>query len=104
VSDVVEALLGMVEASEAEGQVFNVGSQEEISIRELAERVRSLTGSSSEIIFVPYDEAYEAGFEDMQRRRPDTSKINGLLGWSPTRNLDDIVLSVAADLKSSSDT
>ena len=104
VGDVVEALLGMVEAPEAEGQVFNVGSQEEVSIRELAERVRSLTGSSSEIVLVPYDEAYEAGFEDMQRRRPDTSKIHGLLGWSPTRNLDDIVLSVAADLKSRSDT
>ena len=103
VSDVVEALLGMVEVPEAEGQVFNVGSREEVSIRELAERVRSLTGSSSEIVLVPYDEAYEAGFEDMQRRRPDTSKIHGLLGWSPTRNLDDIVLSVAADLKARSD-
>ena len=104
VSDVVEALLGMIEAPEAEGQVFNVGSQEEVSIRELAERVRALTGSLSEIVLVPYDEAYEAGFEDMQRRRPDTSKIHGLLGWSPTRNLDDIVLSVAADLKSRGDT
>ena len=103
VSDVVEALLGMIEAPEAEGQVFNVGSQEEVSIRELAERVRALTGSLSEIVLVPYDEAYEAGFEDMQRRRPDTSKIHGLLGWSPTRNLDDIVLSVAADLKARSD-
>ena len=104
VSDVVDALLGMVEATGAEGQVFNVGSQEEVSIRELAERVRALTGSSREIVLVPYDEAYEAGFEDMQRRRPDTSKIHGLLGWSPTRNLDDIVLSVAADLKARSDT
>lgn len=104
VSDVVEALLGIVDAPEAEGQAFNVGSREEVSIRELAERVRALTGSSSEIVFVPYDEAYEAGFEDMQRRRPDISKIHGLLRWSPTRNLDDIVLSVAADLKSRGET
>lgn len=103
VSDVVEALLGMVEAPEAEGHVFNVGSQEEVSIRNLAERVRTLTGSSSDVILIPYDEAYEAGFEDMQRRRPDTSKIHSLLGWSPTRNLDDIVLSVAEDLKSRSE-
>ena len=103
VSDVVEALLGIIGAPEAEGQVFNVGSQEEISIRELAERVRELTGSRSEVVLIPYDEAYEAGFEAMQRRRPDTSKIRNLLGWSPTRNLDDIVLSVAADLKYRSD-
>ena len=100
VSDVVEALLGIVEAPEAEGQVFNVGSREEVSIIELARRIRTLTGSSSDITLIPYDEAYEAGFEDMQRRRPDTSKVHGLLGWSPTRTLDDIILSVAADLNS----
>ena len=104
VSDVVEALLGLVDATEAEGQVFNVGSREEISILGLAERVRSLTGSSSEIVLVPYDEAYESGFEDMQRRRPDTSKINALLGWQPTRDLDDIITSVVVELKFRGDT
>jgi len=104
VSDVVEALIGIVEVTEAEGQVFNIGSREEVSIRELAETVRDLTGSSSEIVLVPYDEAYEIGFEDMQRRRPDTSKIQNLLGWVPQRNLEDIVLSVASDLATQRDT
>lgn len=99
VSDVVEALLGLMEIPEAEGQVFNVGSREEVSIRELAERVLMLTGSSSDITFVPYDEAYETGFEDMQRRRPDTSRIHALMGWIPTRNLDEIVADVANDIK-----
>ena len=99
VSDVVEALVGLVDTHEAEGQVFNVGSQDEISILQLAERVRSLTGSSSEIALIPYDEAYETGFEDMQRRRPDTTRINALLGWQPSRSLDDIVMDVAGDLK-----
>ncbi len=99
VSDVVTALIGVVEAPDAEGQVFNVGSQDEVSIRELAERVRHLTASDSEIVLVPYDEAYEAGFEDMQRRRPDTGRIRALLDWQPTQTLDDIVLDVASDLK-----
>jgi len=104
VSDVVSALLGLVDSEEAEGKVFNVGSQHEISILELASTVRSLTGSSSEIVLVPYDEAYEAGFEDMQRRRPDTARINALLGWAPTRSIEDIVVDVAADLKASTGT
>jgi len=104
VSDVVSALLGLVDSEEAEGKVFNVGSQHEISILELASTVRSLTGSSSEIVLVPYDEAYEAGFEDMQRRRPDTARINALLGWEPTRSIEDIVSDVAADLKTSPST
>jgi UDP-glucose 4-epimerase len=102
VDDVVEALLGLVGSTEAEGQVFNVGSQEEVSIADLAERIRSLTASDSEIVLVPYDEAYEAGFEDMQRRRPDTTRLRNLLGWQPTRTLDDIVLGVADDLKARS--
>lgn len=99
VSDVVEALIGVVQSTEAEGQVFNVGSQHEVSIRDLAERVRTLTASDSEIVYVPYDEAYEAGFEDMQRRRPDTTRIRSLLGWEPTHTLDDIVGDVVDDLK-----
>ena len=102
VTDVVTALLGIAEAPEAEGQVFNIGSREETSIIELAERIRTLTGSNSKIVKIPYDDAYEAGFEDMERRRPDTSKIHELLGWTPERNLDDIVLSVAEDLRSRS--
>ena len=101
VADVVEALIGLIDLDEAQGKVFNVGSQEEISIQILAERVRELTGSSSEIILVPYDEAYEPGFEDMHRRRPDTNRIHGLLGWEPTRGIDDIITDVACNLKAS---
>ena len=100
VSDIVVAILGLVNSTESEGKVFNVGSRGEISIHGLAEKIRDITGSTSEIIYVPYDEAYEAGFEDMQRRRPDTTRISNLLGWAPTRDLDQIVADVAEDLKS----
>lgn len=99
VQDVVAALLGVIERPEAEGQVYNVGSQDEVSILDLAERIRALTGSISETVLVPYDEAYEAGFEDMQRRRPDISRIRNLLEWSPALGLDHIIADVAADLK-----
>jgi UDP-glucose 4-epimerase len=104
VYDVVDALLGLVDSTEAEGQVFNVGSRDEISILALAERIRALTGSDSPVEMIAYDDAYEAGFEDMQRRRPDTTRINALLGWEPTRTLDDIVFDVAGDLKSRNQT
>ena len=100
VSDIVVAILGLVSTTESEGKVFNVGSRGEISIQGLAEKIRDLTGSTSEIVYVPYDEAYEAGFEDMQRRRPDTTRISNLLGWAPTRDLDQIVADVAEDLRS----
>ncbi len=100
VSDIVVAILGLVGSTESEGKVFNVGSRGEISIQGLAEKIRDITGSTSEIIYVPYDEAYEAGFEDMQRRRPDTTRISNLLGWAPTRDLDQIVADVAEDLRS----
>ncbi|HBE97731.1 MAG TPA: nucleoside-diphosphate sugar epimerase, partial [Verrucomicrobiales bacterium] len=96
VSDVIGALLGLMSESDAEGRVFNVGSQSEISIGDLAQRVVEVTGSASEIVRIPYDEAYETGFEDMQRRRPDTSRINSLMGWQPTRDLDTIIKDVAA--------
>jgi len=102
VDDVVAALLGLVGSEDAEGQVFNVGSRSEISIDALATRIRDRVGSMSEIVHIPYDEAYEAGFEDMQRRRPDTGKIEELLDWQPTKNLDAIIDDVAADLRSRS--
>jgi UDP-glucose 4-epimerase len=76
------------------GEVFNIGSTEEVSIQQLAETVRRLARSSSDIVYVPYDEAYEAGFEDMPRRVPDTSKIEKLIGFRTTHNLEDIVRSV----------
>lgn len=100
VSDIVVAILGLVNSTESEGKVFNVGSRSEISIQGLAEKIRDITGSTSQIIYVPYDEAYEAGFEDMQRRRPDTGRIHDLLGWEPRLGLEDIIGDVAADMTS----
>ncbi|MBX5478412.1 MAG: GDP-mannose 4,6-dehydratase [Pyrinomonas methylaliphatogenes] len=94
VSDVVGALMRLMEHPQAVGEVFNIGSNEEVTILELAERVRKLTGSPSEIVFVPYDEAYEQGFEDMPRRVPDISKINALIGFRPTKSLDEILQTV----------
>lgn len=99
VDDVVVALLALLDSPEAEGQVFNVGSQDEVTIRELAERVRAVVGSTSDIVLVPYDEAYEVGFEDMLRRRPDTTRVFDLCGWEATRSLDQIIKDVAADLE-----
>ncbi|MDQ3745667.1 MAG: GDP-mannose 4,6-dehydratase [Acidobacteriota bacterium] len=94
VGDVVGALVSLMEKEEATGQVFNVGSNEEVSIMELAERVKELTASDSEIVTVPYDEAYEEGFEDMPRRVPDISKVSALTGFRPTMPLDGILQSV----------
>ena len=96
VGDVVGALVKLVEHDEAVGQVFNIGSNEEVSIRQLAERIRELTSSESEIVYIPYDEAYEEGFEDMPRRVPDISKINSLVGFKPTTMLDGILKEVIA--------
>jgi UDP-glucose 4-epimerase len=94
VGDVVGALVRLMETDEAVGQVFNIGSSEEVTILELAERVKRLTQSSSEIAFVPYDEAYEEGFEDMPRRVPDTSKAHALVGFETKESLDGILQKV----------
>src|SRR5438105_3692183 len=94
VKDVVGALINLMERDEAVGEVFNVGSNEEVTIMELARRVKELTGSKSEIVTVPYDEAYEEGFEDMPRRVPDISKVGALTGFRPTVTLDQILQSV----------
>jgi UDP-glucose 4-epimerase len=96
VGDVVEALTRLVIEPAAIGQVFNIGNVEEISIRALAERIRSMTGSRSEIVLVPYEEAYEAGFEDMPRRVPSLDKIHRLVGYRPTVDLDEILSRVIA--------
>lgn len=96
VGDVVQALIRLVDSEEAVGEVFNIGSSEEVTILQLAERVKKLTSSDSEIVFVPYDEAYEEGFEDMPRRVPDTSKVTALVGFKPTMTLDDILETVIA--------
>ena len=91
VSDVVGALLKLVNEPKAIGQVINIGNTEEITIEQLAERVRELSGSKSTIKYVPYDQAYESGFEDMPRRVPDLSRVSGLIGYAPTLSLDDIL-------------
>jgi len=92
VDDVVSALVDLMLLGEpAYGEVFNIGSLEEISMLGLADRVRELIGSDSEIHMIPYEEAYEAGFEDMPRRYPDVAKIGGAVGWTPTRTLDEIL-------------
>jgi UDP-glucose 4-epimerase len=102
VHDVVRALADLMERDDQYGEVFNIGSEEEISIAGLAEKVRELVGSDVPITYVPYDEAYEQGFEDMQRRVPNISKIGSVLGWAPTKSLDEIVQDVKADQLESS--
>jgi UDP-glucose 4-epimerase len=91
VGDVVRGLMELTDHREAVGHVFNIGSNEEVTIAELAELVKVLTGSRSEIVLVSYDKAYEEGFEDMPRRVPDTTKIRRLLGWEPTLKLEQIL-------------
>jgi UDP-glucose 4-epimerase len=94
VGDVVGALIKLMDRPDSVGQVYNIGSNEEISIFKLAEKVKELTNSESEIVFVPYDEAYEEGFEDMPRRVPDITKINELVGFRPEMTLEGILQSV----------
>jgi UDP-glucose 4-epimerase len=96
VGDVVGALIKLMDRSDSVGQVYNIGSSEEISILQLAEKVKELTNSESEIVLVPYDEAYEEGFEDMPRRVPDTTKINQLVGFRAEMTLEGILKSVIA--------
>jgi UDP-glucose 4-epimerase len=96
VGDVVGALVKLMDTDASVGEVFNVGSNQEISILDLAQRVKELANSESEIVFVPYDEAYEEGFEDMPRRIPDISKVNELVGFQPEMKLDGILESVIA--------
>ena len=92
VSDVVGALVALADNVAAEGQVFNVGNdREEVTILDLARRVQQRTKSRSEIVMVPYDQAYESGFEDMPRRVPDLSRIRGLIGYEPQVHLDEIL-------------
>lgn len=96
VTDVVGAVVALMDHPDAVGQVFNVGSTEEVSIAELAEVVKVAAGSRSDIVQIPYSEAYEDGFEDMPRRVPDTTKVRDLVGFRPTKTLDQIVDRVIA--------
>ncbi len=94
VFDLVDAVEALIDCEEAVGETFNVGSSEEVSIIQLARRVRELTESRSDIVLVPYAQAYEPGFEDMYRRVPDLHKIREFVGYVPRRSLDDILHSV----------
>jgi UDP-glucose 4-epimerase len=94
VGDVVRAVVALIDEPKAIGHVFNIGNGQEITIEQLAHRIKALTDSASEIVRIPYDEAYEAGFEDMPRRVPDISKVKALVGYKPTVELDEILTRV----------
>lgn len=94
VDDAVEALVKLMEHPQAVGQVFNIGSQEEITIEDLAKKIITRIKSKSKIVYIPYDEAYEEGFEDMLRRVPDITKVKNLIGFQPKKNLDEIIESI----------
>ncbi|MCE7947766.1 MAG: NAD-dependent epimerase/dehydratase family protein [Chloroflexi bacterium CFX4] len=96
VNDVVQAIIGLGEAPNVDGEVFNIGASEEVSIYQLAERIKARTGSTSEIQLIPYDQAYEAGFEDMRRRVPDIAKIRACIGWQPSTPLDTTIDQIIA--------
>jgi UDP-glucose 4-epimerase len=100
VHDVVRALLGLLDDPAAEGDVFNVGSMEEITISELAQRVITRAHSRSQVVYLPYEVAYEVGFEDMARRVPDVSKIHRLTGWEARRTLADVLDDVISEVRS----
>ncbi|MEA2828805.1 MAG: UDP-glucose 4-epimerase [Actinomycetota bacterium] len=97
VSDVVRGLLGVLDHPGAIGEVFNIGSQEEVSIRDLADRIVKAAGSTSSVDLISYEDAYDVGFEDMRRRVPDTTKVRQLTGWVPRYTLDDILEATIAE-------
>jgi UDP-glucose 4-epimerase len=96
VKDAIRALMLVIDSDKTIGEVFNIGNNQQVTIMELAKKVIELTGSKSEIETIPYEEAYPEGFEDMQRRVPDISKIKQVLGWEPEINLDQIIQDIAA--------
>jgi UDP-glucose 4-epimerase len=99
VGDVVRGLLSLMQEPKAIGQVFNIGNVEEVTIRQLAERVKAAAGSTSPIVTIPYEQAYDSGFEDMPRRVPDLTKISGLVGYEPQVQLDEIIQLVIEDFR-----
>jgi UDP-glucose 4-epimerase len=99
VGDVVDGMLRLFDDPRAVGQAFNIGSQEEVSILELAERVGSRVDGAAPIELVPYEDAYPVGFEDMRRRVPDTTKIHEFTGWHVTKSLDEILDEAVAEAR-----
>jgi len=100
VKDAVEGFINLIENSKATGEVFNLGSEEEIEIEDLAKKIIKITNSKSKIVHVPYEQAYEQGFEEMLRRLPDISKINNLIGFRPRIKLDEIIKIMCSYYKS----
>lgn len=96
VEDTVRGIVGLLDHADSPGSVYNIGNKEEISINDLAKLVTDMTGSLSRVVHIPYDIAYEDGFEDMERRVPDTSRIRALTGWEPSRTLKQTVADVIA--------
>jgi len=94
VKDVIKTLIKLMNSKDAVGQVFNIGSQEEISVENLAKKIIEITKSKSKLVYISYEKAYEEGFEDMQRRVPDTAKVKNLVGFKPTIDLEGIIKSV----------
>ncbi len=99
VKDAVSGIIKLMEHPDALGKVFNLGNQAEVTINDLARKIITLTNSSSKIVHIPYDEAYEEGFEDMQRRVPDTTRARQLVGFNPTIKLDDLLNMVIAEFQ-----
>jgi UDP-glucose 4-epimerase len=97
VGDVVGALIALIQHAGAYGEVFNIGHTKDISIHELAVMVKEMAESRSEIVFIPYEQAYEAGFEDMPRRLPDISRIHGLIGYQPSVELPEMLKRIIAE-------
>jgi len=97
VSDAVEAVIRLIDVPEAIGEAFNIGTDQEVTMNDLAERVRRAAGSDSPIVHVPYDEAYAEGFEDMRRRVPDLAKLERTVGFRPSTSLDEIIADVVAE-------
>ncbi len=102
VKDTVRAVVALSQTTKADGEIFNIGSNEEVTILQLAQRIVTRAGSQSEIQFIPYDKAYEAGFEDMRRRVPAIDKIKAAIGWRPTIPLDQTLDEVIAQFRSES--
>lgn len=99
VFDTVRALIALADCPESVGKIYNIGATTPVTIMELAEQVISQLNSTSTVEMIPYEQAYEAGFEDMQRRKPDTRAIRALIGWQPENELSDIINDVANDLR-----
>ena len=99
VQDTIRALAGLMDARDVVGEIYNVGSTERVTIDELADRVLALTGSSSEIVRIPYEDAYGQGIEDMLHRQPSIEKVTAAIGWQPTHTLDEILADVLASIR-----